>query len=61
MKTVFHKSLTQELWNEKTFQYQIVTIGAEFYIHQIDNIEICFHLYSSLLKWHPSTDGVEIN
>jgi hypothetical protein len=30
METVFHKSLTQEIWNSKSIQYQILTIGAEF-------------------------------
>ena len=30
MKTIFHKSLTQEIWNDKSFQYQILTMGAEF-------------------------------
>jgi hypothetical protein len=30
MKTIFHKSLTQEIWNSKPFRYQILTMGAEF-------------------------------
>lgn len=30
MKTVFHKSLTFDIWCEKSIEYQILTIGAEF-------------------------------
>jgi len=33
---------------------------AEFYCNQIDNPEICDHLYEFLLKWHPSVEGVEV-
>jgi hypothetical protein len=33
---------------------------SEFYINQIDNPEICDHLYGFLLKWHPSVEGVEV-
>lgn len=30
MIPVFHKTLTQEKWNSKPIQYQILSIGAEF-------------------------------
>lgn len=30
MKTLFHKSLTPEIWSQKPIEYQILTIGAEF-------------------------------